>query len=81
MIEAALIILSLSVGAALLELANRLEQRGHKFVYRNPFTRTCATCNRQEDYYDYGGRRGGWEAMREGSGDKCSPANSRQANP
>lgn len=43
----------------------------HKWTYRNPYTRTCRVCGRQEDMYcwawDLWRRdRGWWEVMRPG---------------
>ena len=47
---------------------------GHKWVHRNPYTRTCTVCDRQEDFHcwpgDMGTGRGWWEEMREGAGKK-----------
>mgnify|MGYP000955686543 CR=1 FL=1 len=45
------IILSVFAVGFLLEWLCREDQRGHKWVYRNPATRTCTTCDRQEDNY------------------------------
>jgi len=50
---------------------------GHRWMYRNPYSRTCSVCDRQEDMHCWAGDqhypgRGWWEEMRPGSGEKCS---------
>ncbi|MDH0894239.1 MULTISPECIES: hypothetical protein [unclassified Pseudomonas] len=55
------------------------DHRGHRWVYRTPYTRTCQSCGRQEDHHcnswswEARGFRahGWWEEMRPGSGNKC----------
>lgn len=56
---------------------------GHRWEYRNPYTRTCTSCDRQEDWHCWAeyahrpagsalyGDRGWWEEMRPGSGSRC----------
>ena len=54
------------------------DKSGHKWVYRNPYSRTCTVCDRQEDYHCWAGNtngRGWWEEMREGAGEKCKERN------
>lgn len=57
------------------------DHSGHKWVYRNPYSRTCSHCNRREDnhcssdaYSRHGmGASGWWEEMSAGAGKKCHP--------
>lgn len=64
----------------LITLAEKLLARmfgAHKWTYRNPSTRTCKVCDRQEDefcrQYEQGRSPGWWEAMRPGNkGHRCS---------
>lgn len=69
----------LLAGLWLLDWATRESNRGHKWRYRNPATRTCERCDRQEDNYcsadayaRSGVRASGWwEEMRPGAGKYC----------
>ena len=77
--EVAILILSMVLILAALTWLGR-DKSGHKWVYRNPATRTCTVCDRQEDNYcrswayeRYGLHAPGWwEEMRPGAGEKCT---------
>jgi hypothetical protein len=58
------------------------DRSGHKWTYRNPACRTCSICGRVEHEYGWAGdplyKRGWWEEMRPGAGEKCTTASAKE---
>ena len=80
------ILMTLAVAGLFFGLVKLLELWAdwpHRWVYRNPFDRTCKICGRNEqeecwadEYHRYGMRaRGTWEVYREGDPTKHKKSN------
>lgn len=70
-------VLLIPLGLLFITLWCSKDLSGHRWVYRNPYTRTCEACGRQEDMHCWASDlhkpgRGWWEVMRPGAGKKCN---------